>query len=91
MVRQTMLPLRMGGTGLRSALRTSTAAYWGSWADAMPEIIQRFPDIGNQILHRLTVLHAATPVDTPGGPACIQSAEQGGRLSELAGWTDRPS
>ena len=28
------LPCRLGGLGLRSALRTSPAAHWASWADA---------------------------------------------------------
>ena len=30
------LPLRKGGLGLRSAVRTGPAAYWDSWADTLP-------------------------------------------------------
>ena len=35
-VTQATLPLRLSGMGLRSACRTSGAAYWASWADALP-------------------------------------------------------
>ena len=37
------LPMRMGGLGLRSAQRCAHAAYWASWADALPMIKQRTP------------------------------------------------
>ena len=30
------LPMRKGGLGLRSALRTAPAAFWASWADTAP-------------------------------------------------------
>ena len=30
------LPMRLGGLGLRSPRRLAPAAYWASWADAMP-------------------------------------------------------
>ena len=39
------LPLRMGGLGLRSMSRCSRAAYWASWADALPMIQERNPAI----------------------------------------------
>ena len=38
------LPGRLGGLGLRSAERTSPAAYWASWADALEVIRQRRPN-----------------------------------------------
>ena len=37
------LPMRMGGLGLRSAVRTSPAAFWASWADALSMIQTRLP------------------------------------------------
>ena len=36
--RVASLPMRMGGLGLRSAVRGADAAYWASWADAMQMI-----------------------------------------------------
>ena len=36
-----MLPLALGGLGLRSAERTSVPAYWAIWADCMPMIRER--------------------------------------------------
>ena len=40
--------------GLRSAVLTSGAAYWASWADSLHMIEQRHPAVANQILHELT-------------------------------------
>ena len=91
MAQQTTLPLRLGGMGLRSARRTSHAAYWASWADVLPELIQRFPDTGNQILHRLTDIETTPPYGEMAGIRCLRNAEQGGRLSVAAGWQDRPN
>ena len=39
------LALRSGGLGLRSALRTAPAAYWASWADTLPMMWQRCPQL----------------------------------------------
>ena len=44
------LPMRMGGLGLRSAQRCSTAVYWASWADALPMIGERNPEIAAMAL-----------------------------------------
>ena len=37
------LPMRLGGLGLRSALRTAPAAYWASVADALGVLNRRLP------------------------------------------------
>ena len=44
------LPLRLGGLGLRSASRTSEAAYWAAWADALPVLRNRAPQVAARIL-----------------------------------------
>ena len=44
------LPMRMGGLGLRSAQRCSMAAYWASWADALPLISERNPEVAVMVL-----------------------------------------
>ena len=90
MVKQATLRLRLAGMGLRSTCRTSAPAYWASWADALPEIHQRFPATGHQILHRLTQLQSTPHDQALVGPLCLRSAEEGGRRSESAGWRDRP-
>ena len=41
---RSTLPGRLGGLGLREAQRTSPAAYWASWADALEVIRQRRPN-----------------------------------------------
>ena len=49
-VRQSScLPLALGRLGLRSAIRSQNAAYWASWADSLPQIRERHPDIADQI------------------------------------------
>ena len=43
------LPLALGGLGLRSAERTSVPAYWASWADCMPMIRERHPQVAERL------------------------------------------
>ena len=39
------LPAVLGGLGLQSAQRTAPAAYWAAWADALPVMRARAPDL----------------------------------------------
>ena len=50
----TTPPMRMGGLGLRSALKTAPGAFWASWADALPMLQQRLPRLTGQITHHLS-------------------------------------
>ena len=43
------LPCRLGGVGLRNAVRGARAAYWSSWADSLHMIRKRHPDISDFI------------------------------------------
>ena len=43
------LPLSMGGFGLRSAVRTSNSAFWASWADSLPMVRERHPEVANLV------------------------------------------
>ena len=47
------LPMRLGGLGLRSARRMAPAAFWASWADAMPMLSERLPSLTDQIIEHL--------------------------------------
>ena len=47
------LPMRLGGLGLRSAVRCAPAAFWASWADALQMIRQRTPDVAIMVEHSL--------------------------------------
>ena len=47
------LLMRMGGLGLRSAVRCARAAYWASWAYALPMIEERNPAIAEMVEHTL--------------------------------------
>ena len=47
------LPMRMGGLGLRSAVRCAPAAYWASWADALHMISERTPEVADEVVRRL--------------------------------------
>ena len=47
------LPLSFG-LGLRSAVRTSPAPHWASWADCFPTLQERHPGVGRLIVTRLS-------------------------------------
>ena len=47
------LPMSLGGLGLRSAVRTSKAAHWASWADCLPMIRERHPQVANIMVEQL--------------------------------------
>ena len=51
--RTATLPLRLGGLGLRSAVRTGPAAFWASWADTLPMMANRCPELANLLLVEL--------------------------------------
>ena len=55
------LPMRLGGCGLRSALRTTPAAYWASWADTLPMIRARNPEAAQRLYEQLTEQRPPTP------------------------------
>ena len=47
------LPRRLGGLGLRSAARGRAAAWWASWADALPVLNKRLPRLAQACLDLL--------------------------------------
>ena len=74
-VSQARLPLRLAGMGLRVSQRTSPAAYWASWADALPGLLARFPAIGRRRLHHLTAAEDATGPVHPDVPTCVEAGD----------------
>ena len=48
------LPMRLGGLGLRSARRMAPAAFWASWADALPMLSARLPELTNRVVEDLS-------------------------------------
>ena len=54
------LPMRIGGLGLRSAVRCAGAAYWASWADALHMISERNPAVADTVVESLADLRMAT-------------------------------
>ena len=47
------LPLSKGGLGLRSAVRSREAAHWASWADCLPMVQKRHPQVAGIMLQGL--------------------------------------
>jgi len=45
-IQQASMPQRLSGCGLENSVRSSAAAYWASWADALSVISSRFPAMG---------------------------------------------
>ena len=52
-------PMRLGGIGLRSAQRTAQAAYWASWADALPVLLAKRPVEATRFQAALEQQHTA--------------------------------
>ena len=48
--RIAFLPVVHGGLGLRSSALLSPAAYWAAWADMLPTLVERVPDLAEQVL-----------------------------------------
>ena len=48
-----LLPLVLGGLGLRSAGRSRVPAHWASWADCIPMIFDRHPVVAERLLRQL--------------------------------------
>ena len=83
-------PLALGGIGLRSAVRTSMAAYWASWGDSLEMIAQRHPEVAEVVVHELagrsTSLHLSSAAEPQGNSPGFQDSKfQRGMSSSLAG------
>ena len=87
--RQARLPIRFGGCGLRDCVRTSSAAYWASWADCLEPIARRFPEVGRRIAGALR--EASLNGARDGIPASLVAAVTAGNLLDAAGMRERPS
>ena len=51
--RIAFLPVVHGGLGLRSSALLSPAAYWAAWADILPTMAERVPDLAERIVQEL--------------------------------------
>ena len=82
--RQAQLPLRYGGFGLRSSVRTAPAAYWASWADSLQPLSRRYPQLGARLLDYLRDTAANTP-------PCLAAAQEAAMHLDAAGMENRPT
>ena len=78
------LPARLGGVGLRSAERTSTAAYWASWNDALKVLKEKRPALAERLLSLLD----RPPAEQP---ACLREASEARQRLRDAGYEELPS
>ena len=72
------LPLRLGGLGLTSAVRIRGSAHWGSWADCLPMIHERHPEVAGVLLEQLN--------GEPDPPCLLEAQEAARRVSRATGW-----
>ena len=77
------LPMRMGGLGLRSAKRCAPAAFWASWADALPMIAERNPAVAAEVVDQLS---SQEPLQ-----GCLQELRAASVLLDMQGFQLRPS
>lgn len=77
------LPIRLGGLGLAAASRLAASAYWASWADALPVLAARQPELA-----------ARCAAELSRGPqsaaSCLREAAAAGAQLERQGWQARP-
>ena len=66
--------------GLRSASRTAPAAYWASWADALPMLSARLPGLTDRAVEVLTV--------NPNG--CLREMDEAASILDRSGFVGRP-
>ena len=76
------LPMRLGGLGLRSAARMSPAAYWASWADALPMLQARLPQVTANIVGGL---EREAPLT-----GCLGELQESARSLDHSGFVGRP-
>ena len=73
------LPTRLGGLGLRSATRMAPAAFWASWANALPMLSQRLPVLTDKIMQSL---------DTVQDGGCLEQLQPAGFSNDRGGSCD---
>ena len=78
------LPARHGGLGLRSAARTSTAAYWAAWVDALGVLRTKNPNLATRFLNLLE-----RPLEEQ--PRCLQEATTARAILRDRGYTTLPT
>ena len=78
------LPMRMGGLGLRSAVRCSLAAYWASWADALSMIHKRNPAVADMV--ELAMVNNVFPEE-----GCLSELARATDQLDREGFVERPS
>ena len=77
------LPMRMGGLGLGSEERCAPAAFWASWADALPMIAERDPAVATEVVDKLP---SQEPLH-----GCLQELREASVLLDMQGFQQRPS
>ena len=74
------LPMRLGGLGLRSASRMAPAAFWASWADALPMLSARLPELTDRVVEGLST--------QPRG--CLAQIHEATMVLDRSGFVGRP-
>ena len=72
------LPLRLGGMGLTSATRIMGSVQWSSWADCLPMIHARHPEVATTLLQQLN--------GQPVTPCLREVREAANSVSRATGW-----
>ena len=80
--RIAILPMRLGGLGLRSASRMRHSAYWASWADSLQMISQRLPVVATRVLAHLMIDQRAA--------GCLGELQEATDKLDHEGFVSRP-
>ena len=81
----TTLPMALGGLGLRSAERSKWSAFWSSWADTLPMIKERHPEVAEVIVHHLARGGTSPCLDSARSAAVVLDGVDG---FQVPSWSD---
>ena len=81
----TTLPMALGGLGLRSAERSRWSAFWSSWADTLPMIKERHPEVAEVIVHHLARGGTSPCLDSARRAAVVLDGVDG---FQVPSWSD---
>ena len=77
------IPARAGGLGLGNSVRTSSAAYWAAWADALPVLISKLPEDARSLQRQLESPQCLSP--------CLREARSAAQVLSAEGFNALPS
>ena len=82
---RALLSMRHGGLGLRCAARANVSAYWSAWADALPVLHDKVPEITAMLVGELSRGDTATSMSLSSAARAKGALEEDG-FHDIPDW-----